>query len=381
MGLFAPHGWASIGHAAAILMLSFVGWEATAPLTPRLRDPARQLPRVIAIALATTTALYLGLAVTTIAVLGHGAGTDVPLADLLRYAIGPAGRAAAAVAAVVLTLGATNAYLTGASAMAVDLTRHPGQQRHRRPARPFLALIAAAGLLIIGLYSLRLVTTTQLVTLPTTLFLAVYLGCTISAARTLAGRARYAAMPALAAVIVVLLFSGWALAITAAVAATAALAAPSRAERNPTAMPRRKYRKFSLRHPVRTRIRSKRLAAVQPHPLIDPQQHASQPDQGAPSRGLPPPARSQRQAAPVCAGSGPRRVARRRARQWQQPAELPARDVLTFGVHWNHERARRHSCSATSAPQAGRARQSRTGCSRPLADCSAVQMSSGVNGS
>jgi len=237
MGLFAPHGWASIGHAAAILMLSFVGWEATAPLTPRLRDPARQLPRVIAIALATTTALYLGLAVTTIAVLGHGAGTDVPLADLLRYAIGPAGRAAAAVAAVVLTLGATNAYLTGASAMAVDLTRHPGQQRHRRPARPFLALIAAAGLLIIGLYSLRLVTTTQLVTLPTTLFLAVYLGCTISAARTLVGRARYAAMPALAAVIVVLLFSGWALAITAAVAATAALAAPSRAERNPTAMP------------------------------------------------------------------------------------------------------------------------------------------------
>src|SRR5215472_5440434 len=30
---FAPHGWASVGHAAATLMFSFVGWEAVAPLT------------------------------------------------------------------------------------------------------------------------------------------------------------------------------------------------------------------------------------------------------------------------------------------------------------------------------------------------------------
>ena len=126
---FAPHGWPAIGRAASTLMLSFVGWEAVAPLTARFGDPARQLPRVIAIAFAITTALYLGLAVATIAVLGPGAGTEVPLADLLRQAVGPAGRAAAAVAAVVLTLGATNAYLSGAAAMAAELTG-------RRPAGP-----------------------------------------------------------------------------------------------------------------------------------------------------------------------------------------------------------------------------------------------------
>ena len=34
---FAPHGWLSVGRAAATLMLSFVGWEAVAPLTGRLR--------------------------------------------------------------------------------------------------------------------------------------------------------------------------------------------------------------------------------------------------------------------------------------------------------------------------------------------------------
>src|SRR5262249_23645435 len=49
---FAPHGWLSVGSAAATLMFSFVGWEAVAPLTTRFADPGRQLPRVVAIALA-----------------------------------------------------------------------------------------------------------------------------------------------------------------------------------------------------------------------------------------------------------------------------------------------------------------------------------------
>jgi amino acid efflux transporter len=86
-----------------------------------------------------------------------------------------------------------------------------------------LALIAAAGLLVIGLYAVRIVSTAQLVEIPTTLFLAVYLACTLSAARTLAGGARRAALPAVLAVGAVLFFSGWALAIAAAVAVTAAL--------------------------------------------------------------------------------------------------------------------------------------------------------------
>ena len=71
-------------------MFSFVGWEAVAPLTTRFADPGRQLPRVVAIALAVTTALYLGLAIATIGVLGPRAATDVPLAGLLSHAIGAA---------------------------------------------------------------------------------------------------------------------------------------------------------------------------------------------------------------------------------------------------------------------------------------------------
>ena len=214
---FAPHGWQAIGHAAATLMLSFVGWEAVAPLTTRFTDPSRQLPRVIGSALAVTSVLYLGLAVATIGVLGAGAGagTSAPLAALLRDAAGPAGTAAATIAAVVLTLGAVNAYMTGAAEMAVELTRskdaRSGTEPATRPTPRFLTVIAASGLAVISLYGLGLASPAALVTLPTTLFLVVYLGCMTSAVRVLRGPPRWAAAPAAVIVAVVLGYCGWAL--------------------------------------------------------------------------------------------------------------------------------------------------------------------------
>jgi amino acid efflux transporter len=232
---FAPHGALAVGRAAATLMLSFAGWEAVAPLTARFARPDRELPRVTGIAFAVTTALYLGLAVATIACPGRGGGTDVPLARLLELAIGPAGRAAAAVAALVLTLGATNAYLTGATEMVIRLAagraaRQPAQPGPAgQPRRGLLAVIGAAGLLLIGLYAAHLVSTAALVALPTTMFLCVYLACMASASRVLAGPARVAAVPAFAAVAAMLAFCGWALIAAAAVALTAAIAPPAAA--------------------------------------------------------------------------------------------------------------------------------------------------------
>ncbi len=236
---FAPHGWMSVGHAATTLLLSFVGWEAVAPLTARFASPSRQLPRVIAIALAVTTALYLGLAIATIGVLGP-AGT-APLADLLTVAVGPAGGIAAAAAAVVLTVGAVNAYVNGALVMAGQLTRESpaGSRAEGTALAPaFLLAVAAAGLVLITLYGLRLVSTASLVTLPTTLFLTVYLGSMLAAARVLRGPARVAAIVASLAVLAMLPYCGWTLLAPAAVAlltgwrsAPSALARPDRSRR------------------------------------------------------------------------------------------------------------------------------------------------------
>ena len=241
---FAPHGWAAVGKAASVIMLSFVGWEAVAPLTARFGNARRRLPRVVAIAFGTTAALYLTMAAATTAVLGHAAGGSVPLADLLAIAIGPAGRAVAAGAAVLLTLGAVNAYLSGAAVMARSLTAQAGRARAGqsgagqsgagqsgagqeragggRPSPVLLIAIAATGLLVIAAASAHLVSTTQLVTVPTALFLTVYLGCTAAASRVLRGPARVAAAGALAAVAVIMVFSGWAAVLAVLTAGTAA---------------------------------------------------------------------------------------------------------------------------------------------------------------
>jgi amino acid efflux transporter len=215
---FAPHGWLSVGSAAATLMFSFAGWEAVAPLTTRFADPARQLPRAVATALAVTTVLYLGLAVATISVLGPSAATDIPLAALLSHAIGTAGPDVAAVAAIVLTLGATNAYINGAAVLAGQLVQAAPGGRRSAPMVRLLAAIGVAGLLLITLYGLRIVGTAALVAVPTVLFLTVYLGAMAAAVRVLRGRVRLAALPAGLAVTVMLGFCGWALVLPLGIA-------------------------------------------------------------------------------------------------------------------------------------------------------------------
>src|SRR6266581_2025723 len=210
---FAPHGWLSVGRAASTLMLSFVGWEAVAPLTGRLRTG--QLSRVIGIAFTVTAVLYLGLAVATVSCLGRGANLAVPLADLLQLAIGPAGRAVAAAAALVLTAGSVNAYISGASEMLRELTAVPSQKGPNGPGHaPRLSAHVLLGVI-------------ALVSVPTAMFLCVYLSCTAAATRILTGPARVAAAVAVLAVLAVLSFCGWqallAVAVVAAVAGYPAL--------------------------------------------------------------------------------------------------------------------------------------------------------------
>jgi amino acid efflux transporter len=218
---FAPHGWWSVGRAAAVLMLSFVGWEAISPLVARLRDPGRQLPRIIGAAFAVTAVTYLGLAVVTVGVLGPRAGTGVPLADLLDVALGGVGRYLAAAAAVALTLAATNAYVSGAVELSGRL--RPGSRRHG-----VQLAVAGTGMLVLGAVGAGLITLDALVAVPTALLVTVYVLCTAAAVRLTTGVTRVLAGLACAVVLVVLAFSGWALLMVAGVAVPAAVTARGR---------------------------------------------------------------------------------------------------------------------------------------------------------
>jgi amino acid efflux transporter len=215
---FAPHGWLAVGTAANLLMLSFVGWEAVAHLAGDFADPGRQLPRAMLAAFTVVAVLYLGLAVTTVAVLGGAHGSTVPLADLIERGLGAAGSALTAGAAVLLTVGTTNAYVAGATRLAGSLAADGSMPRAMaRPGAP-LALIAAASVVVLAALGAGLVDVDPIVRAISTCFVAVYVAATAAGVRLLAGRLRAAAALSLALVVAILAFSGAYVAAPAAVA-------------------------------------------------------------------------------------------------------------------------------------------------------------------
>jgi amino acid efflux transporter len=107
-----------------VLVWGFAGWEAVSSLSPDYRNPRRDVPRATAIAVAVVGVLYLAVAATSVLVLGPGLGdSPAPLADLLAVGVGGPVRAVTAVVAVLLTIGAVNAYLAGASRLGAALAR------------------------------------------------------------------------------------------------------------------------------------------------------------------------------------------------------------------------------------------------------------------
>ncbi|WP_306214588.1 APC family permease [Actinoplanes sp. RD1] len=219
---FAPHGWSGVGAAAAVLVWGFAGWEAVSPLSGEYRHPRRDVPRATAAAVLIVGVLYLAVAAASIAVLGPAAGdSPAPLADLLDAGIGGPVRAITAVVAVLLTIGAMNAYVAGAARLGAALAA-----QHSLPARPFgtvrrnLVFITVVSLLAVASpFALR----TQML-LVTGCFTLVYILGTAAALRLLPrGWSRRGAALALAAVLALLVLTGWPALFSLVVAGSAVL--------------------------------------------------------------------------------------------------------------------------------------------------------------
>jgi len=124
---FAPHGWSAVGPAAAVLVWGFAGWEAVTSLSADYRNPRRDITRATLVAVSVVGALYLGVVVASLTVLGTGAGSSqAPLADLLAIGLGAPARWVTTVIALLLTVGAMNAYLAGAAKLGAALGRDGG---------------------------------------------------------------------------------------------------------------------------------------------------------------------------------------------------------------------------------------------------------------
>jgi amino acid efflux transporter len=226
---FAPHGLPGVLSAAAVLFFAFSGWEAASHLSGEFKDPARQLRRVTALALVLVAVVYLALATATAGVLGPAAATSAaPLTDLLAYGFGPAAAPLTAVGAAVLSLGAMNTFIAGASRLGAALARdgampaplakghEPGRTPHRSLA--LLAVLTAAVFAAATAFGLDL---DQLMRATSACLAAVTVLACAAAVRLLTGRSRVAALIATACTGAIALALTWYLLLPLAVAAFA----------------------------------------------------------------------------------------------------------------------------------------------------------------
>jgi amino acid efflux transporter len=190
---FAPNGWAATGTAAAVLVWGFAGWEAVASLAGDYRDPRRDVPRATGIAVVVVGVLYLGLATTSVLVLGPATGrSQAPLSDLMAIALGDQGRIVTAVVAVLLTIGAMNAYFAGGSRLGAALARDGALPRALARGgdagevpRRSIALVTVTSALSLVVAVVQGIGLTPLMLLATGCFTLVYVLGTASALRLL----------------------------------------------------------------------------------------------------------------------------------------------------------------------------------------------------
>lgn len=114
---FLPHGVGGVGSAIGVLIFAFVGWEAASHLSAEFEG--RRLMTATGLTLVAVTLIYLSVALT---VVGSGAASSpVPLTSMMATSIGTAAEPVTGVAAFVLSFGAINTYVGGASRLGVAL--------------------------------------------------------------------------------------------------------------------------------------------------------------------------------------------------------------------------------------------------------------------
>lgn len=99
-----------VAQGAAFVIFAFLGIEAALVPSGEVRDPARTVPRAIAIAMTVVTVLYLAVHVVTQGILGPALATSAtPVADAAGVGIGPWARTFILAGSALSMLG----YLSG----------------------------------------------------------------------------------------------------------------------------------------------------------------------------------------------------------------------------------------------------------------------------
>jgi APA family basic amino acid/polyamine antiporter len=146
---------ANVARTSLLLVFAFGGIEVALVPSGEVRDPARTIPRAIAIAMVAVTILYLALQVSAQGLLGDQlAEATSPLADAAGVAFGEWARVLLLGGAAVSIFGALGSLTLSAPRMVFALARDGYLPRrlgtvHPRHRTPQIAIIAYAVILLV----------------------------------------------------------------------------------------------------------------------------------------------------------------------------------------------------------------------------------------
>jgi APA family basic amino acid/polyamine antiporter len=159
--LLAGRGAGAVLGAAALVFFAFIGFDEVITLAEETRDPTRTVPRALLLALGLSTALYVGVAVAAVSVLGPDAlgASPRPLADVIAHDLG--GASAGVVAAIAMisttnttllavTAGSRVAYGMAARAALPDLLARVHPRRRTPVPAVLLVAVAATAFTVVG---------------------------------------------------------------------------------------------------------------------------------------------------------------------------------------------------------------------------------------
>jgi amino acid transporter len=114
--LAAPHGLTGVSGAAALIFFAYLGFDELGNFAEEMRHPERDLPRALFTAMAVTTAIYVLVALSAVAVVDAArlGASDAPLALVVGRVLGE--RADATLSGLALSATANTALLLLASA-------------------------------------------------------------------------------------------------------------------------------------------------------------------------------------------------------------------------------------------------------------------------
>ncbi len=139
--------------ASALVFFAFVGFDEVITMSDETTDPTRTIPRALFLALGLSTALYVGVAIAGVSVLGAVglAAADQPLAEVMSTAVGGVSGGVVAVVAMIATTNTTLLALTAASRLQFGMASTGALpdslhrvNRRRAPNRAIWIAVAAA---------------------------------------------------------------------------------------------------------------------------------------------------------------------------------------------------------------------------------------------